>query len=228
MQLMFLPSPSLARIKWQDIPHIAIRQVGCRNWRREQEPIPGIGSQELRHNFFVSNYPHWSELNILIIRIWVTRTSVIRTHCQKKQSAIRDMSFNFTSSRNLRAMLHRALSWSKTVTSSMAALNWSRLTSSTYSEETEKLFRDTRGRWLYNERQRQCHLQFLWPNPITYIFCLSLYGIQKMTFAILALIPRSSHELLAKLRVPALVRSLQNLTEVSLRHPSDVHILKIC
>ncbi len=51
-------------------------------------------------------------------------------------------------------------------------------------------------------------------------------GIQKMTFAILALIPRSSRELHAKLQMPALVRSLQNLTKVSLRHPSDVHIFK--
>jgi len=63
-------------------------------------------------------------------------------------------------------MLHRAILWPKTLVSSMISLRNrstpSRSNSSTsYSEEMEKLFRYTRGRWLYNERQRESLL----PSP---------------------------------------------------------------
>ena len=71
--------------------------------------------------------------------------------------------------------------------------------------EIEELFRDTRGRWLYNERQRQC---FLFLSPIIDIIVFP--RIQKMN------IPRFDPKELVQAACKAIdARSLQNLTKIS-------------
>ena len=63
---------------------------------------------------------------------------------------------------NTLAMLQRAVSRSKALVSSVSPRNQTissrSLSSPSYSEDIEKLFRYTRGRWLYNEREREYHL----------------------------------------------------------------------
>lgn len=63
---------------------------------------------------------------------------------------------------SLTTMLLRVLSRSKALTSSISAQTRSTPSRSNsnalHPEETEKLFRYTRGRWLYNEHEREGHL----------------------------------------------------------------------
>jgi hypothetical protein len=86
--------------------------------------------------------------------------------------------------------------------------------SSSYSDDIEKLFRYTRGRWLYNERERESHFfcdsfcLVLKPSP-------ALHEMQKMTYVIPVSILRNLRRLHVKPREPVLARSLQSLKKAS-------------
>lgn len=93
--------------------------------------------------------------------------------------------------------------------------------SSSYSDEIEKLFRYTRGRWLYNERECELHFFFC------HSFCLlkpspASHKIQKLTYVIPVSILRNLRGLHVKPREPVLARSLQSLKKASFHFLSYV------